>query len=281
MKKNLNSCYSGLLAGIFLIVTFVTNAQTNKSFIKKYLEKLPKVQVTGQPQRFRMSAVYTNQDIFGNFKGKTRMTGEYTSGLPGDSAIWNNVFLSASDSETEPFTEGKKLNYIESFKYLPAPEMVTEKEAFKNFPSTPENVFARNMIWDMYSFEIFAWKFYDSLKLNKPYIVNEPGQFNMAEIGKYSHSKMIFTWVGVTTINDELCSVIEFTTPDNRLELEMDMVKTKGTEQYWGTVFVSTKSKSIEKGIMYSGTIQQIEVKGMKDSFLMKTIRELEIERIQ
>jgi hypothetical protein len=61
----------------------------------------------------------------------------------------------------------------------------------------------------------------------------------------------------------------------------MDMIKTKGTEQYWGSILVSIKTKNIEHADMYSGTIQEIEVKGMKDKFLMKTIRELEIRRIQ
>jgi hypothetical protein len=61
----------------------------------------------------------------------------------------------------------------------------------------------------------------------------------------------------------------------------MDMIKTKGTEQYWGTVMVSMKTKNIESAEMFSGTIQEIEVAGMKDKFLMKTIRELEIKKIQ
>jgi hypothetical protein len=111
-------------------------------------------------------------------------------------------------------------------------------------------------------------------------VINKPGQFNMAGIGNYSHDKMIFTWVGVTTINNELCSVIEFTTLNNKLDISMDVVKTKGTEQYWGSVYVSTKSRRIEKGVMYSGTVQQIEIKGLKDSFIMRTIRELEVNRI-
>jgi hypothetical protein len=158
--------------------------------------------------------------------------------------------------------------------------MVSEEKAFSNFPSGPENVFARNLVWDMYSFEIFAWQFYDSLRLNIPFVFNKAGQFNMAEIGNYSHDKMIITWVGITTVNKELCSVIEFTTPDNKLEISMDMVKTKGTEQYWGTVYVSTKTRRIEKGVMFSGTVQQVEVKGMKDSFIVRTVRELEVNRI-
>jgi hypothetical protein len=262
------------------IVTFVTNAQSDKAFTKKYLNKLPQLQEAGAPLKYHMTAVYINEDIFGKFRDKTKVTGDYTCGLPGDSAVWNDVYLSASNNEAADFIEGKKVSYMEAFKYFPSEQMVTEQKAFKNFPSTPENVFARNLIWDMYSFEIFAWQFYDSLRLNISYVISKPGKFNMAEIGNYSHDKMIFTWVGVTTLNNELCSVIEFTTLNNRLELSMDIVKTKGTEQYWGTVYVSTKTRRIEKGVMYSGTVQQIEVKGLKDSFIMRTIRELEVNRI-
>jgi hypothetical protein len=41
------------------------------------------------------------------------------------------------------------------------------------------------------------------------------------------------------------------------------------------------KTKNIVNGVMYSGTIQEIEVKGMKDKLIIKTIRELEVSRIQ
>ena len=41
------------------------------------------------------------------------------------------------------------------------------------------------------------------------------------------------------------------------------------------------KTKIIEQAIMYSGTIQEIEVKGMNNKFLVKTIRELYLEKIQ
>lgn len=278
MKKFIKSFLAKTV--LLLLMPFVLNAQSDKAVIKKYLVSLPRLQSAGAPQKYLMTAVYINEDIFGNFRDKTRMTGEYTCGLPGDSAAWNNVNISVSNSEDAPFGEGKKLDYMEDFRYVPSVSMVTEKTAFRDFPATPENIFARNLIWDMYSFEIFAWQFYDSLRLNEPYIIDKPGQFNMAEIGNYSHSRMIFTWVGMTSVKNELCNVIEFTTLDNRLELAMDQIKTKGTEQYWGTVFVSSRSRVLERGVMYSGTIQQIEVKGMKDSFLMRTVRELEVNRI-
>lgn len=266
---------------VLLLAVPVLNGQSEKAVVKKYLSSLPQLQPVNTPQKYLMSAVYINGDIFGNFSDKTRMTGEYTCGLPGDTAVWNNVSISVSNREDADFGEGNKLDYMEDFRYVPSPAMVTEKAAFTDFPATPENIFARNLIWDMYSFEVFAWKYYDLLKLNEPYAIDKPEKFDMAEIGNYTHSRMIFTWVGMTSVRNELCNVIEFTTLDNKLEMTMDQIKTKGTEQYWGTVFVSAKTKTIEKGVMYSGTVQQIEVKGMKDSFLMRTVRELEVDRIQ
>ena len=166
-------------------------------------------------------------------------------------------------------------------KYIPSAKMVQE-EAFKNFPSTIENIFARNLIWDMMSFEIFAWDYYDSLKLNDPYIIPDiNGQFDMADIGKYSHNKIMLCWKGISEVNDELCAVVDFTAIDNKIELNMDQINTRGTEQYWGTILVSLKTKNIEHAVMYGGAIQEVEVNGMKDKFLIKTIRELEVNKIQ
>jgi ribosomal protein L19 len=79
----------------------------------------------------------------------------------------------------------------------------------------------------------------------------------------------------------KLCAIIDFDAIDNKIEFSMNQIKTKGTEQYWGTVMVSIKTKNIESAQMYSGTIQEIEVAGMKDKILVKTIRELEVNRIQ
>jgi hypothetical protein len=103
----------------------------------------------------------------------------------------------------------------------------------------------------------------------------------MAEIGKYEHNKIILCWKGVTVVKGELCAVIEFNAIDNLIQLSMGQIKTRGTEQYWGTVYLSLKTKLIEEAIMYSGTIQEIEIAGMKDKFLVKTIRELNVEKIQ
>jgi len=227
-----------------------------------------------------MTAVYTNRDLYGNLTGKTMVSGDYTCGLPGDSSMWKNVYISSSNSFSEPFPKGKKQEYMENFKYFPSYKMIEEK-AFKNFPKSIENIFARNLIWDMMSAEVFGWNYYDSLKLNVPYIIpNIKGDFNMAEIGSYSHNKIMLCWKGITEMNGQLCAIINFNAIDNKIELSMDQIKSKGTEQYWGTVLLALKTHYIEQCEMYSGTIQEIEIKGMKDKMLTKTIRELYIDRI-
>ena len=281
MKKICNSGLRGLVISLLIIVPSVSNGQSEKSVIKKYLSELPSVKVSNALTKYRMTAVYTNRDLYGNFTGKTKVTGDYTRGLPGDTVVWNNVYISVSQKLDEPFPQGSKKDYIENFKYIPSPEMLKE-EAFKNFPVTPENVFARNLIWDMYSFETFAWSYFDSLKLNVTFVIPDiNGKFDMAGIGNYSHNKIMLCWEGISVINNELCAVIDFNAIDNKIELNMDQIKTKGTEQYWGTILLSLKTKNIEHAVMYSGTMQEIEVKGMKDKFLVKTIRELEVDKIQ
>lgn len=281
MKTNLTSAFGALLTGILVLAPSITNGQSEKAVIKKYLSELQDVKRSNDLQRYRMTAIYTNRDLYGNFTGKTRVSGEFTRGFSGDSAKWNNVFISASNNYSEPFSEGKKQEYIENFRYIPSVKMLDEK-VYKNFPSTPESIFARNLIWDMLAADVFAWNYYDSLKLNVPYkIPGIKGQFKMAEIGNYTHNKISLCWRGITQFRGEICAIIDFSAIDNKIELSMDMIKTKGTEQYWGTLLVNLKNKNLEKSDMYSGTIQEIEVKGMKDKILMKTIREIAIDKIQ
>jgi hypothetical protein len=134
----------------------------------------------------------------------------------------------------------------------------------------------------MMAIEGFAWDQTDSLKLNVVYrIPDMDSEFNMADIGTYSHAEIQLCWTGISAINDELFAVIEYRALDNKLEMSVNGLNTKGTEQYWGTVWVSKKDKSIGKAEMYGGTIQEIEVPGMENKFIVKTIRELFVERIQ
>ena len=280
MKKSLNPGLTGILLSLLLLMPATTRGQSEKAVIKKYLKELTNVPVNNKLQKYRMTAVYTNRDLYGNFTGKTKITGDYTRGLENGFVSWNDVFISGSNSFSEPFAKGARQEYMENIKYIPSSKML-EPKAFKDFPPNPESVFSRNLIWDMMAIEGFAWDHTDSLELNKPYSINESnGEFTMADIGTYSHTDIQLQWTGISAFNDELCTVIEFRAIDNRIEITMDGFKTKGTEQYWGTIWVSQKTGLIEDAVMYGGTIQEIEVTGMQNKFLVKTIRELWVDKL-
>ena len=251
--------------------------------IGKYLEVLPITsgKVGNDLLKYRMTAVYTNRDLYGNFMHKQKVSGEYTRGLENGFVSWNNVYLSGSDNFSEPFPEGKKQDYMENMKYVPSPQML-DASAFADFPAGTESVFAKNLVWDMMAIEGFAWDYTDSLKLNTVYRIPEiKGEFTMADIGTYSHTEIQICWTGISAINNELCAVIDYRALDNKIEMAMEGFKTRGTEQYWGTTWVSLKTGVIESAVMYGGTIQEIEVMGMTDKFLVKTVRELWVDKIQ
>jgi hypothetical protein len=245
MKKKLNSVRTGLLIGIIFILSSAVNAQSEKAVCRKYLNELPKVHIKTE-QKYRMTAIYTNRDLYGNFTGKMKITGDYTTGLQGDSAKWNNVFISSSNNFSDPFPVGVKQEYMENMKYVPSSRML-DKSSFKNFPPKTESVFAKNLVWDMMMIELYAWIYTDSLKLNMYYVIHpKAASFEMGGVGKYSHDNIQIRWTGVSEMNNELCAIIEYRAVDNLLEINMDQIKSKGTEQYWGTTWVSLKTGLIE-----------------------------------
>jgi hypothetical protein len=288
MKTNLITGLRGAILAIILIAPVFSYGQKNSKnsdavFIDKYLKVLPRISQKNSNDllRYRMTAIYTNRDIYGNFMDKQKVSGEYTRGLENGFVSWNNIYVSGSNNFSEPFPAGKKQEYMENLKYVPSPKML-DASAFVDFPAGTESVFAKNLVWDMMAIEGFAWDYTDSLKLNTIYRIPEiKGEFNMADIGTYSHTEIQICWTGISSIHNEICAVIDYRALDNKIEMKMEGFKTKGTEQYWGTTWLSLKTGMIESAVMYGGTIQEIEVSGMTDKFLIKTVRELWVDKIQ
>lgn len=277
MKTKLNSA---IFMSLFILLPMMMNAQNIKSFVKKYLTELPSIPMNNSLKRYRMTAIYTNRDLYGNFTGKMRVQGDYSKNVGSDSAHWNNVTISSTNDYSASFPAGTKQEYMENLKYIPSSKML-DKNAFSKFPAKTEAVFAKNLVWDMLAIEEFAYKYIDSLKLNKYYIIRPKEGFDMGTVGKYTHDNIQIRWIGISEMNNELCAVIDYRAIDNLLEINMDQVKGKGTEQYWGTTWLSIKTGAIEYADTYSGTIQEIQVKGMTNKFLVKTIREIRVDKIK
>jgi hypothetical protein len=278
MKTRLISFLTGTLIIGATLMPCKGFSQDDRAFTDRYLSSLPKVNTAAIERKYRMTTIHINRDLHGAFQSKSRVTGDYTRGFADGHMTWNNVYIAHSGSLNDPFPAGTKQEYIENFNYLPSDNMLSA-EAFSDFPANPDNVLARNLIWDMMTFETYAWMFWDSLELNLPYVIRQTdGEFSMAEIGTYNHNVITICWKGITAIDGELCAVIDFTAIDNLIELSMDVIKAKGTEQYWGTAWVSLKTRNIEKGVMYGGVMLDSEIQGLPENYLVKTVRELWVE---
>ena len=278
---NLNLMMAGLLFMQMFIVPSISMAQKEKSILKEPLNKLPAVTKNKNHLKYRMTAVYTNRDLYGNFLNKTKVSGDYTRGLENGTVKWNEIYISASNNFSDPFPAGTKQEYMENFSYVPSDKML-DTGAFKDFPATTMSVFAKNLVWDMMTIEGFAWEYTDSLQLNRIYRIPESsGEFDMAGIGTYAHAEIQLCRTGISEMKGESCALIEYRAIDNKLELAMPGFSSKGTEQYWGTIWVSLKTGAIEYAVMYGGTVQEINATGMPNKFIVKTIRELWVEKIK
>lgn len=281
MINRINSILAGIFVTLMTISPSLSYGQSEKEFINKYLKRLSPVPISQTIQRYNMTAIYTNRDLYGNFIGKEKIIGEYTMGLENGFVCWNNVYYSDSKEFSDNFPTGAKQEYMEDMKYIPSEKML-DAHAFKDFPLTTESVYAKNLIWDMMAIEGFAWNYSDSLQLNKSFTIPEvKGEFTMADIGTYSHQEIQLCWSGISTMDNKLFAIIEYRAIDNKVAMEMEGFKTRGTEQYWGTIWISLENRLIGKAVMYGGIIQEIEIAGSENKFLTKTIRELWVNKIQ
>jgi hypothetical protein len=270
-----------LMASLMIFSGSLYSQKINR--IKTYLKSLPKNLNLEEktPQKYLMTAEYFNKDIYGNFGSKVKVTGVYTRGLKDKYARWNNAFISKANNYSEPYLVSVKQDYMEGVTYNPLAQ-VLEESFFESFEKHDDNIYARNLIWDMTAIETFAWNYFDSLQLNQTYLVPEiQGAFDMADIGTYNHTKIELNWIGISMMNNKLCAIIEYRALDNKLELHTENMNSKGSEFYWGKTWVSLENKQIEYAEMYSNTIQEMEIKGLPDKILASTKRILMLERIK
>jgi len=120
MKNRLFPVISGILILSGISMPSISYSQNQKT-VKQFLTALPsgKPDNDGILRKYRMSAVYTNLDLYGNFNSKTFVTGDYTEGSKNNTVSWNNVFIAGSNEKTVPFNEGKKQDPMETITYIP------------------------------------------------------------------------------------------------------------------------------------------------------------------
>jgi hypothetical protein len=272
-----------ITTAVFLTICLVpVDAQKKSADYYLSLRKLPAGLTLQEPKpySYEMTADYYNHDILGNFLNKMQVRGIYTRGLAYNKVRWNDVTISQAQAFDQPFPQGVKQDYMEGMTYGPSDDYLN-LEDFKKFPQ-PTGMFARNLVWDVLTFEAFGWAYYDSLQLNIPFSAKSiNGKLDLNGLGSFENKDIRLTWTGISTMNNKVCAVIEFITMDNPLEIKSDFMQMKGRSNYWGTLWLSLTDKQIEYGILYEDVNMDIKIQGQEKTQLSNTSRKIEFNKIQ
>jgi hypothetical protein len=258
----------------------VTVAEAQKRKKVDYPARLPKdLELDNSTIRnYIMTTDYFDYDLKGNFIRKRRVTGEYTGGLDGDSARWNGVYISEAGELKAPFPEGSKLEYMENFTYHET-EQIIEEDFFEAIPEA--NMLVKNLIWDVFGFEIFAYSCWDSLKRNEEYHAhNLNSEIELAGEGTFENRDIILTWIGLTELNNEICAIIKYSVMNNPLKIELDNFTMSGRSHYWGEVYVSLTDKQIEYATLSEDVVTDILFKGQSNNILGYTVRNINLSKV-
>ena len=229
-------------------------------------------------RKYIMTTGYFDYDLKGNFLRKRRVTGKYTGGLDGDSARWNDVYISEVNKLTTQFPKGLKQDYMENFIYQPNEKIINEV-FFKAIPEA--NMLIQNLIWDVFAFEVLAYSCWDSLKRNKEYHAqNLSSEIELAGEGTFENREILLTWIGLTELNNETCAIIKYSAMNNPLKIELDNLTMSGRSHYWGEVYVSLADKQIEYATLSEDVVTDILFNGQSNNILGYTLRIINLSKI-
>lgn len=264
---------------VLTLVSILVNAQ--KELNSKLFESLPQnLELNDELQKFKVTTTHYNGDIFGHFFNKIQICGEYTRGLENGMVRWNKVSVtqSLSTDRNANFPEATPINYMENFSYKLTDDML-KPQAFESFGE--HSAYTKNLVWDMFAIEAFAWSNWDNLKLNKPYSADEiNGKIDLAGQGNFENKDVQLLWTGISIRNGENCAILEFRTFNNPLEVTAEGMNMKGRSHYWGTIWVSLADKQIEHAVLYEDVILEMILPGQTQKSIINATREINYKRI-
>jgi len=223
------------------------------------------------PRTYRFTVDYNMANTRGEITHRTRLTGDYTRGLPGGEVVWKNVAQADVDGPTAPFAAAQKREFMEGFRYRNDLGGTMKPEFFKAFP--PTAVFERNLVWDTGMIEMFGQNFFDHLKLNEPYHSASNDDVIMPDVGTFHNRDVVLTWIGRSMRNGQDCALIRYQAFFNPLEIANGGMTLKGRSDYWGEIWVSLATKQIEYGTLNENVTGEMKLPGQDTTQMINVFR--------
>lgn len=220
---------------------------------------------------YRFTEDYTTSDLQGRILIMHRVQGDYTRGLPGNKAIWNNVTVAQSSQAGGPLGPAQQREFMNGFQYDRKASNSLAPDFFKGFPDG--TVMERNLVWDTAMFEYFGQDHLKSFSLNEPYHAVKDQDVIMPNIGTFHNRDIQLIWVGRSQRNGQECALILYNAFFNPLEVSTGGMTLKGRSHYWGQIWVSLKTRQIEYGTLYEDVLGEMALPGNNSTQPINTFR--------
>ena len=109
---------------------------------------------------------------------------------------------------------------------------------------------------------------------------NIDGVVNLAGQGSFENRNSTVRWMGVTTLNNIPCAVLEYRQMDGKVQVEMTGFKMQGRSHYWGTIWISLLTRRMERAEMTEDVLSYIEFQD-QPGIRTNTLREITVEKIK
>jgi hypothetical protein len=251
----------------------VANLQAQSSSVQSQNWILPHGTVVKDagPRTYQFTVDYNMANTKGEITHRTRLTGDYTRGLPGGEIVWKNVAQADVDGPTAPFAAAQKRDFMEGFRYRNDLGSTMKPEFFKAFP--PTAVFERNLVWDTGMIEMFGQNYFDRLKLNEPYHSASNDDVNMPDVGTFHNRDVVLTWIGRSMRNGQDCALIRYQAFFNPVEIANGGMALEGRSDYWGEIWVSLATKQIEYGTINEMVVGEMKLSGRDTTQMVNVFR--------
>jgi hypothetical protein len=247
--------------------------------VKSLLSRLPAALELNEPgpQQYVFTCDYFQLDISGDLKSKQRVSATYTRGLPGGTVRWNDVRIAKAATLVDGFPKkGEPQAYMEGFSYKESQLKDVLKPAF--FAGFPDEITTKTLVWDTVMFEMFAWNYFDKLKLNEPYRLPSD-DLRLPGGGAFRNKQVELTWMGVSKRNCKICALFGYQALFNKLEVERGSLRLKGRSHYWGDIWVSLTDKQIEHATLNEDVVLGFDLPNRPGKQIVNPVRQGTFER--
>ena len=159
-------------------------------------------------------------------------------------------------------------------------EDFTKQDFYKNFPKKYLDII-RWLVQDAVAIEIYAWMYFDSLKLNQIFYPEffKNQRLDFENYVNFTSQGLNLCWTGISKRKKEICAIIHYQAMYNPIDADMEAMKLQGRSTYWGDIWISLSDKQIEYASINEDVVFKMILAPNKNEQRIDLQREVVLEK--